>query len=588
MSGLVADYGSDSDGGGGSELDGEPAPTTVLARRVEAAPRVVGAALAVREDKQRQKLASTRKMMTNLPAALVRAPIAGPASAFARKGLDQMDLTASNVHAGGSVERAAVEDWSFHEQFHTFQSYGYAMDASGGTRLVGDADAIAKNGGHTVSTAPRGKRRRRKDRDDGALGDEDDTGVWAPMPEEGGGDDGANVALTAEEKADLAEALAGQKKAKREYDQNEDFDRRDERKVAHLLPARHDRDTVASEATSTFHGESLRDYQGRPWTAPPKGDRRADDPDHDCFIPKRCIHKFTGHAKGVQCVRPVSKHGHLLLSASLDGTAKIWDVAGDRRCLRTYAGHTEALRDANLSADATRLATCGFDRFTRVWDVETGACLHTLTPNRKMAYCVDFYPRDENVLLAGASDNRIYQWDLRANEAVVQEYNHHLQPVNSITFVDDDRRFVSTSDDKKIFVWEHNIPVPMKYISEPCMSSVPIVELHPSTQFWCGQSMDNTIVTYGARDRMKQIRKKTFKGHLNSGYACGLTFSPNGKYLASGDGEGKLIVWDFKSTRVYRKIQAHHGGPCIGAAWHPVEPSWLFTCGWDGMIKLWD
>ena len=40
--------------------------------------------------------------------------------------------------------------------------------------------------------------------------------------------------------------------------------------------------------------------------------------------------------------------------------------------------------------------------------------------------------------------------------------------------------------------------------------------------------------------------------------------------------------------QLYRKIHAHDNGPCIGALWHPLKPSWMFTCGWDGLIKLWD
>ena len=41
----------------------------------------------------------------------------------------------------------------------------------------------------------------------------------------------------------------------------------------------------------------------------------------------------------------------------------------------------------------------------------------------------------------------------------MQEYNYHLGAVNTVTFVDENRRFVSTSDDKTIRVWEFGIPV---------------------------------------------------------------------------------------------------------------------------------
>lgn len=64
---------------------------------------------------------------------------------------------------------------------------------------------------------------------------------------------------------------------------------------------------------------------------------------------------------------------------------------------------------------------------------------------------------------------------------ITQEYDQHLGPVNTITFVDENRRFVTTSDDKTIRAWDYDIPVVIKYIAEPHMHSMPAVTLHPSS-----------------------------------------------------------------------------------------------------------
>ena len=58
--------------------------------------------------------------------------------------------------------------------------------------------------------------------------------------------------------------------------------------------------------------------------------------------------------------------------------------------------------------------------------------------------------------------------------------------------------------------------------------SVPSVTLHPSETAFAGQSMDNSIVTYQCGEKVRQMAKKTFKGHSGSGYACQIGFSPNG------------------------------------------------------------
>ena len=86
--------------------------------------------------------------------------------------------------------------------------------------------------------------------------------------------------------------------------------------------------------------------------------------------------------------------------------------------------------------------------------------------NNKMAFCVKFNPNDDkqHLIVAGTSSNKIMCWDIRSGD-VVQEYDRHLAAVNTITFVDRNRRMITTSDDKSLRVWEWNIPVDMKYIA---------------------------------------------------------------------------------------------------------------------------
>ena len=65
-------------------------------------------------------------------------------------------------------------------------------------------------------------------------------------------------------------------------------------------------------------------------------------------------------------------------------------------------------------------------------------------------------------------------------------YDEHLSCVNTVTFVDNNTKFVSSSDDKKLFLWEFGVPVVLRHISEPDMHSVTYSSLHPNEKYYLG------------------------------------------------------------------------------------------------------
>ncbi|KAF5741065.1 pre-mRNA-processing factor 17-like isoform X1 [Tripterygium wilfordii] len=504
------------------------------------------------------------------------APIHGPAHPYAKDGIAQ----GMRNHKLGFVEDAAIDSFVFDEQYNTFHKYGYAADpsASAGNNFVGDLEALNQNNGISVYNIPQQELKRRKlekkeeeDKDEDDNGDADATEVENPATDAwllknkkspwAGKKEGVQVELTEEQKK-YAEEYAKKKEEKGQSG---------------------DKGEVVADK-STFHGKELKDYQGRSWIAPPK-DKKATN-DH-CYIPKRLVHTWSGHTKGVSAIRFFPKYGHLILSAGLDTKVKIWDVYNSGKCMRTYMGHSKGVRDISFCNDGTKFLTAGYDKNIKYWDTETGQVISTFSTG-KVPYVVKLNPDEDkqNILLAGMSDKKIVQWDINSGQ-ITQEYDQHLGAVNTITFVDNNRRFVTSSDDKSLRVWEYGIPVVIKYISEPHMHSMPAISLHPNSNWLAAQSLDNQILIYSTRERFQLNKKKRFAGHIVAGYACQVNFSPDGRFVMSGDGEGKCWFWDWKSCKVFRTVKCHEG-VCIGCEWHPLEQSRVATCGWDGLIKYWD
>jgi pre-mRNA-processing factor 17 len=333
---------------------------------------------------------------------------------------------------------------------------------------------------------------------------------------------------------------------------------------------------------STFHGKT-----SSGWLAAPASLIRptAAPGEKACYLPKTQVHAWRGHSGGVQRMELFPGSAHLLLSCSLDSTVKIWDYYNDRQCKRTYTGHSQAVRDVKFSLDGRQFYSAGFDTLTRLWDTETGQVISTFTDDH-LPFCLAVHPEQPHSVICGTSAKKAVQFDANSGK-VVQEYYGHQGTVSSVTFVENGRKLLTSSDDRKLFTWVYGIPVIDRYIAEPTMHAIPAIATHPSGKFVLGQSMNNTMVVYQAGGEFKYQSKRKFVGHANSGYAIQPDFSPDGRYVISGGSEGSLHFWDWKTSNLYRSIKAHEG-VCMHSLWHPVQSSRVISCGWDGQIKLWE
>lgn len=501
-----------------------------------------------------------KRILTNPTIEALSKPLQGPIP----EGKVSLEETFNN-HKMGRVEKAAMSKFAFDEQYLTFHNFGYAANPCKnipeGEEVLVSTEALHQPG-RGLWDKPR-KRQRLEGPD---MPDEPGKG-HAESAKWGGFIDGEVVRKQLEVEVKARE---------------EEVARRAEEEKAVEGEERETKERV----TSIFHGNKETDYAGRSWIEN-KTNITKDVDDKQCFLPKKWVHTWTGHTMGVQKIRWFPKTAHLLLSAGMDGKIMIWDYHNQRKCLRTYLGHDQAVRDIAFTADGRRFYSVSYDKNIQYWDTETGKIIATFT-NKKTPFCVSVHPdpSQQNVIVTGCSNKKAVQWDSNTCE-IVQEYDEHMGAVNTVTICEDGKRLLTSSDDKKMFLWEFGIPVVIKHIAEPTMHSIPQIVKSPDEKYLIGQSMDNKIIAYEAFGRFKFIARKTFKGHINAGYAITPGWSADGRWVMSGDADGKLWFWDWAKCKNYRVLKAHDG-VCTGSLWHPIQTSRVVSCGWDGAIKLWD
>jgi cell division cycle 20-like protein 1, cofactor of APC complex len=105
---------------------------------------------------------------------------------------------------------------------------------------------------------------------------------------------------------------------------------------------------------------------------------------------------------------------------------------------------------------------------------------------------------------------------------------------------------------------------------------------------------DNLLAT-GSRDKgilINDIRTPNKKIHelgMHTDEICGLKWSPNGRYIASGSTNNKLSIWDTRINRVSFKSSAHKSA-VKAIAWNQDNSMELATGGGvnDQTIKIWN
>ena len=327
--------------------------------------------------------------------------------------------------------------------------------------------------------------------------------------------------------------------------------------------------------------------------------------------------------------------GEQLATVGSDGVGRLWETRTGRP-IRTFPGLGDVQR-LSVSPDGKRIAFASTSTGVTTWRIADGTLALTIRGLGGRASAISFSPDGRSVLV-GCSDPPydLYLFDA-ASGALVRKFIGHRAAVRDVAFTPDGSKAVSCDGrppgDKLGFGYSTSIrtwdvaagrplwfrradewrlvgalavaPNGTQVASTSWDGACDVWDIASSTQLFSLPSehgRDVQGVAYSARGLLavgsgagtiavflNHREVKRFAGHV--GETRTLDFSPDGRFLASGGGDGMVRIWPVYAggeTRTFPETRARTIVEIRSVRLSPDARLALSSSEQDRMVRLWD
>jgi WD40 repeat protein len=252
-------------------------------------------------------------------------------------------------------------------------------------------------------------------------------------------------------------------------------------------------------------------------------------------------------------------------------------------------GHEDAVNSAVFSPDDTYIVTGSQDKTVRIWDFASGKELHKYSSNGTIS-SVSF--KDNQCILATTAFCLV-EVDLRNGEELRSFYGK-----TSSSFA------VSLSPSGNIFrnnnIWPHDGSAPAvlnaltdlypwaaTYSPDGKLLAVVINEKESNEDESTNFYFYILLIEAENGNVLRKLSKfdNTKATTINISQSLPLSFSPDGKLIASGFLDGHVLVWNTESGELIWDRPLHNG-PIFAVSFGP--DGLIASCSMDGTLKIWN
>lgn len=272
----------------------------------------------------------------------------------------------------------------------------------------------------------------------------------------------------------------------------------------------------------------------------------------------------------------VSADGRVAVSGGADGLLYRWDVdSGERR--DCFSGEARsALTAVALSADASIAVSASREHALRVWRCATHEVLHVLQGHGEQVTAVAM-TADAMRAVSGAEDCSVRVWNLRSGE-LERTLEGHTGGVNAVTLSADGRHVLSGASDRTLKLWDADHGVCLLTLSGH-EASVTAVALANGAWRALSGSSDHSVRLWDLRSGHQLAR---LEGHSDAVRAVAIDDA--GVRAASGSADRSIKLWRLDDLRPQAPVDAHAGA--VRALAFSPDGRLCASGGADGRVRV--
>ena len=268
-----------------------------------------------------------------------------------------------------------------------------------------------------------------------------------------------------------------------------------------------------------------------------------------------------------------SPDGKTLASGSYDTTIKLWDVATGKEIIKIQKQWP--IGDVAFSPDGKTLAWSSARKIT-VWDIATQTNLIIFEASTG-GQSVAFSPDGKILVSASSYDGIVNLWDIETGNTVDLG---HTKIASSASFSPDSTILAAGTRDGTIKLWDVVTGANVDILLGKRGTRVHVVASSPDGRTIASHAITEQFI------RIWDIATQTMTATLGRESVTALTFSPDGKMLASGTDNYTIQLWDVVTMQNIATLEGHTYG-ITSLAFSP-DGKMLASGAGDKTIKLWD